>query len=422
MNTPHRLALALLWIAPFVAPGVAAAKGKPAPAAAPKATPGLSKLDCKPFYPYISMAVPNDYAPEKFYPLFFHLPPVSDSAELTKPDQWVKAWSDVLLKRGWIIASPAAPMFDNETSLAPLSSALKKVLATYHIDERRIVVGGYGAGGMMAWRMAVKFPDLWVGVLTVAGEIDQMDRGNLKVLAGKPVYIFRGVKDPNYTADMLKSDKANIEFAKMKLTLEERKDWKNDFPADTAETMGKWFDTVYPGTYYEKSVTVEKAIADKTVTAGFAALAELKSELKKSPYVAFDSKAVAYEKALYELVRAPFEEAKKLLETNPIAALEQTEAAAKALKGNPALEKEAAAFVTAAKKDPRVIDALKTRDAESAARAILPKAEEAEAKGDFVKALALFKRIVALGNTTLKVDCEAKVAELEKKVPPDAVK
>ena len=63
-----------------------------------------------------------------------------------------------------------------------------------------------------------------------------------------------------------------------------------------------------------------------------------------------------------------------------------------------------------------MIEALKARDAEAAARAILPKAEDAERKGDFAGSLALFKKIVALGETSLKADCEAKVAELEKKV------
>jgi pimeloyl-ACP methyl ester carboxylesterase len=414
MIHPRPFALALLLLAPFATAGVASAKGKAAPP--PAATPGLSQLDCKPYYPYISMAVPKDYSAANYYPLLYLMPPVSDSPESTKPDQWVKAWSEVLLKHGWIIASPAAPMFDNEESLSPLTASLKKVLATYHIDERRIVIGGYAAGAIMAWRLGVKFPDLWAGVLAVSGEVNQLDRKDLKVLAGKPAYVFRGLKDPGYTDTMMKSDKSSIEYAKIKLTLEEKKDWKNDFPTSSLETMSKWLDDVWPGTYRDRSAAIEQAVADKNAVAGYAALAELRAELKKTPYPAFELKAAALEKAVTEVFRAPFEEAKKLLDSNPVAAIEQAEAALKALKGNPALEKEAAAIVSALKKDPKVIEALKARDAEASARAILPKAEDAERKGDFAGALALFRKIVALGETSLKTDCEAKVAELEKKV------
>ena len=63
-----------------------------------------------------------------------------------------------------------------------------------------------------------------------------------------------------------------------------------------------------------------------------------------------------------------------------------------------------------AEREQAVIEALKARDAEASARAILPKAEDAERKGDFAGALALFKKIVALGETSLKTDCEAKAS------------
>lgn len=415
MHHLRPLAFALLALVPLASPRLAAAKDKPAPAGPPKT--GLFQLDAKPSYPYLAMAVPADYKPTKAYPLFYLMPPISDDAEASKPDKWVGLWADALLKKGWIVASPAAPFFDNETSIPPIQAALKKVLEAYKIDERRIVIAGDYAGASMAWRLAVRAPTLWAGLVAEGGEVAQVDRAPLKVFAGKPAYVYRGEKDKTYTADMWKADKASIEFAKIKLTAEIAPGVGNEFPIASLDKIAAWLDDVWPpGAYREKAAAVEKAIAEKDVAAGFAAFKDLKDDLKKNPYPAYDSRVAELDKALLDLARAPFESAKKLLDSNPLAALEEAEAAAKAAKGVPAVEKEAAAALAAMRKDPRVVDAIKKRDAEKAAKALLPKAEEAEAKGDLAGAIVLFKKIVALGDTSLKTDCEAKVAELEKKV------
>lgn len=414
MNPVRPLAFALLALVWQASPNLAVAKDKPA--AGPPKT-GLFQLDAKPSFPYLAMAVPADYTPAKAYPLFYLMPPVSDDAEASKPDSWVKNWSDELLKKGWIIASPAAPMYDNETSISPIHAALKKVTEAYKIDERRIVIAGAYAGASMAWRLAVKAPAAWVGVVAIAGEIGQGDRGPLKVLAGKPAYVYRGEKDKYYKAEVWKGDEASIKFAKIELTAEIGPGAGNEFPVGSLSKIATWLDEVWPpGGYRQRAAAVEKALAEKDVAAGFAALKDLRDDLRKSPYPAYDWRYGELEKALLELARAPFESAKKLLDVDPIAALEETETAAKAAKGVAALEKEVAARLAAVRKDPRVVGALKQRDAEAAARKLLPKAEEAEGKGDLALALSLFQKIVALGETSLKTDCEAKVAELAKKV------
>jgi dienelactone hydrolase len=413
----HRFAFALLALVPLASPRLAAAKDKPAPAAGGPAKTGLFQLDAKPSYPYVAMAVPADYTPTKAYPLFYLMPPISNDAKDSLPDKWVALWAGPLLKKGWIVASPAAPFYDNETSIAPIQATLKKVIETYKIDERRVVIAGDYAGANMAWRLAVKLPTLWVGLVAEGGEVAQVDRAPLKAFAGKPVYVYRGEKDKNYNADVWKADKAAIEFAKLKLTIEIGPGAGNEFPLGSLDKIATWLDDVWsPGAYREKAAVVEKALAAKDVAAGFAALKEFRDELKRSPYPAYELRIAEFEKALLDLARAPFESAKKLLDVDPIAALGEVEAAAKAVKGIAAIEKEAVAALAAMRKDPRVVEAIKKRDAEASARKLLPAAEAAEAKGDFAAALALFKKIVALGETSLKADCEAKVAELEKKV------
>jgi dienelactone hydrolase len=416
--TPHRFAapvLALVVSAVLAATPFAAVGGPKDKGPAADAKTGLFPLDAKPSYPYVAMAVPKEYTPDKPCPLLYLMPPISDNAETSKPDSWVSHWSTALLKRGWIVASPAAPFYDNETSIPPLQATLKKITSAYRIDERRIVIAGAYSGANMAWRLVVKDPARWAAVVVVGGEVFQPDRAPLKVFADKPAYIFRGEKDKNYSADMWKADEAAIKFAKIRYTYEEGKGMGNEFPIGSLPTMAAWLDDVWPGTYRERAAAVETATGAKDLVAGFAALKALKDELKKSPYPAFEAKAAEVEKALLDLARAPIVGAKKLLEIDPVGALAEMEAAAKSFKGIKDMEKEAAAELAAMRKDPKVVAAIKARDAEESAKKLLPKAEEAEAKGNLPLAIELFRKIVALGETSLRKDCEAKVAELEAK-------
>ena len=123
MNLRRLFAIALLTVAVVVPPAFAKdAKDKEAP----KPKTGMSRLAATPPTEYIHMAVPADYDPKKFYPLMFLLHSLSDDEANSKPEIFMAPWAEILLKRGWIIAGPKSPIYDNETSAGPLADVLKK--------------------------------------------------------------------------------------------------------------------------------------------------------------------------------------------------------------------------------------------------------------------------------------------------------
>jgi len=412
---PIRRPLAILALAAAaLVPAVAFAKEKAPP---PKPKTGLSQLPAMPPSEYIHMAVPADYDPKKWYPLMFLLHSLSDDEANSKPEIFVAPWAELLLKRGWIIAAPKSPIYDNETSAAPLSDVIKRVSAVYKIDERRVVLVGHNAGGCMAWNLATNFPKLFAGVASFSGEIREESRGMLKALAGKKVLVFRGAKDRYYTAAMLAQDKAYLEAAKVDLKLVEKPGWEQAMPVPDLQAFADWVDGVYPqGAWKDKADAAEQALAAGDFPGAAKALGELASELKKSPYPAFEVKAAAIQTAMVSAVKDRLQEALKAVETDPLDAVTRLEAMVKALKGVKGLEDEAKKALAGLQKLPAVVEAVKKKEAEAAGSSYMEKAAAAEAKGDLAPALALYRKAAALALFSQKDEAAAKVAELEPKV------
>lgn len=406
-------AAALAALVASALPTRAVAKDAPAPAV----KTGIFKLEgtLDPVR-YILMSVPPDYDPSKWYPLLFLLHPQTGEDASSKPEPFVNVWAEGLTKRGWIIAAPMTPEYDNETSVSPIQQALRKVVTTYRVDEKRVVLVGHNAGAMMAWRMATRVPTTWCAVMAFGAEIPQDDRGPaLKPLAGKRAFLFRGDKDKYYTAPMLQMDKKHLEAAKLEVTVFEKKDWPDLFPTPELSMLVDWVDACYPaGAWRDKAQAAEKALADGDLAVASKALADLAVELKRTPYPAFQGRAAALGKALQDAGRARLEEAQKLLDADPVDALARMEAAAKSLKGVKGLEEEAAKALAALKKHPAVLEALKKKEAETAGASYMEKAAALEAKGDLPKALELYRKAASL-EWSRKDEAAKKADELQAK-------
>src|SRR5262245_45950502 len=386
------------------------AKDKPKP---PPPKTGVFQLPCSAPCRYVQMAVPKDYDAAKFYPLLFVLHP-SDA----KPDAFVAAWWEVLEKKGWIIAAPAFDLWDNEERIPPVLDALGKVKATYTIDDHRVALAGHNAGANMAWRMAVRNPEAWSSILAFSGEITDQDRAQVKKLVGKSIYIFRGEKDTmSYTAPMLERDKKVLEAFKIEAKIEVRPDWAFDFPKPRLASLVDWLDGVWPpGSYREKAAAVEAAIQATDVPAAQQAHADLLVELKKSPYPAFHRRPTELGESIVALGRSMIAEAKAMVDADPLEAVARMEAALKAVKTLKPVDAEATAALAALRKDPKVVAAVRKKEAEAQAVTYMGRAEAAEAKGDLAKALEWYRKAAALGDTSKKAEADAKVAELEPKV------
>jgi predicted esterase len=407
-------ALAVLLVAAALlgpAPAGLCKDAKPPPAA----KTGTFKTEGIPGFDYFYMAVPKDYDPAKFHPLVFLLHPMTDSADTSKPEPYVDNWAKHLLAKGWIVAAPMSLEYDNEESIGPLKDALRKVKQTWHVDEKRVVLVGHNAGAIMAWRLATRAPDLFAGIVALSGEIHQADRTALKPMSGKPAYVFRGSKDSYYDSDMLAMDKKFLDAAKVPVTVEVKEGWASELPLDSLAKISEWIDGVWPpGAYRERAEALRKALEAKDIPGASAALAALQSELKKSPYAAFNARAKAMEADLAAIFRERFDEFTRLLEADPLAALERAEEAAKGLKGAKPWDAEAQKAVAALRKDPRVVEALRKKEAEGRGSSYMEKAEAAEAKGDLDKALEWYRKAAGLA-WSRGDEAKKKVEELEAK-------
>jgi predicted esterase len=416
MTRSHRSRSALLALA--LGAALLAAPAAPALAKGGKekkeaAKTGFFQMPISPPAKYVQMGVPADYDSAKYYPLLFLLHP-SDA----KPDDFLGAWWEVLEKRGWIVAGPAFEYWDNEESIRPIENALAKVKETYRIDDRRVILVGHNAGANMAWRMATRAPDAWSAVIAVSGEITDQDRGNLKKFTGKPAYVFRGAKDTqSYTVPMFERDKKLLESWKIPATFEVRPDWGFDFPKPSLPAMVEWMEKVWPpGAYRQRGQEVEEALKTKDVAAAMKAQEALLVELRQNPYPAYDARAAAYSQEILALGRSLIADAKALVEASPLDAVSRMEAAVKAVKGLKPVDSEASAALAALKKDPKVVAAVRKKEAEAQAVTYIQRADAAEAKGDLAKALEWYRKAAALGDTSKKAEADAKVAELEGKV------
>jgi pimeloyl-ACP methyl ester carboxylesterase len=416
-----RVALSLAFVvglSAVVAPVAAKdPKEKPEKAkAGPKPQTGISRLETPLPLKGVLMWVPKDYDPTKWYPLAFVLHPLAANMDANKPEPWVDIWARELGKRGWIIAGPWAPEYHTENTEGPLMNALRMVESVYHIDDRRVVLIGHNAGVQMAWHLAVKSPVNFAAVVAFSADIGMDDRAGLKGLAGKSAYLFCGEKG-YYTPAMLATDKQFLEGNKVIVTVQQKKDWGEDFPVTDAGTIAAWIDKIYPvGDWGAKADAVRKALDAKDLAAASKALGELAASLKKAPYGLFERRAADLSKELLDAGRALIEDAKKAVDADPLDADARMEAAVKALKGIKPLDDEATKALAALKKLPAVIDALKKKDAETAGSSLMDRASAAEGKGDLAKALEAYRKAAAL-DWSRKAEAAAKVAELEPKVP-----
>jgi pimeloyl-ACP methyl ester carboxylesterase len=399
------VALALAVVAPVAF--AKEEKKKPAPLET-----GLFNWKNVPATPNVAVSVPKDYDPAKYYPLLLVLHPTN-----AKPDAYVREWAKVLDPKGWIVAGPELTVWNSDVINDPIRATLGRVVATYRVDQRRVLLAGHNAGATVGWHYATTFPDHVAGVLAFSGEVDTADRSNLKKMVGKAVYLFRGSKDvEGYPAASFERDKKLFEAWKIGATCEVKKDWGFDFPTPALKAIADWVDAVRPpGGYLDAANAVEKALDAKEPAAAFSALEALKAELRKTPYPAFEAKVPQYDRNVADLVREAISAAKGAVSIDPLEALAKLEALAGSLKGLKPYDAEASAALAAARKDPGVTAALRKKEAETKAASYMEKAQAAEAKGDFAKALDWYRRVSALGDTSRKAEADAKITELEPK-------
>ncbi|MEM6692845.1 MAG: prolyl oligopeptidase family serine peptidase, partial [Planctomycetota bacterium] len=86
--------------------------------------------------------------------------------------------------------------------------AIDAATAQYSIRTDRIVIAGYGSGGTMAIRIAMRQPRLFAGAVSVGGHMPECSIKDYKELRGQKLRMLWqwGKDNPDYTPESLRRD------------------------------------------------------------------------------------------------------------------------------------------------------------------------------------------------------------------------
>jgi len=114
--------------------------------------------------------VPSDYSTSRRYPLLIAVPRQGVSLQNTL--QW---WSRQANRYGFIVAVPEVLPQNTEQYAADsgtharLLNLIRQLKLRLQVDDNRVFIGGHGVGGDVAMDFASTHPELFAGVVSVAG-------------------------------------------------------------------------------------------------------------------------------------------------------------------------------------------------------------------------------------------------------------
>jgi phospholipase/carboxylesterase len=77
--------------------------------------------------------------------------------------------------------------------------AIELAGSQFSIDRNRVFLAGFGSGGSMAWRIALRYPEAFAGVISICGDFphNHQPLSNLEGVRSLPTLWIYGSKSPN---------------------------------------------------------------------------------------------------------------------------------------------------------------------------------------------------------------------------------
>ncbi len=147
-----------------------------------------------------AVSVPDAFDPQKAYPVLLALPPGGQDKTLTG-QVMTEVWVGEARKRGWVVISPVAPggvlFFEGAEELIP--EFLRMVRVRYQPQGGRYMLAGISNGGISAFRVAGRNPELFYSLTALPGfPISTDDEAALGKLVAMPVTMFVGELDSSW--------------------------------------------------------------------------------------------------------------------------------------------------------------------------------------------------------------------------------
>jgi hypothetical protein len=120
--------------------------------------------------PTYRLKLPPEYHPGRPYPVLIALHHAGETGK-----DMVKRWGDDAAKYGYVLACPecgegSGAYGFTSAEQAPALETLRDLRRHFNVDSDRVFLTGYGEGANMAWDVGLSHPDLFAGVIPIAGQ------------------------------------------------------------------------------------------------------------------------------------------------------------------------------------------------------------------------------------------------------------
>lgn len=163
-----------------------------------KTLPGGLQTDLKiesnnRLHPY-SLFVPESGPPEKTYPLIVILHGLGGSGETT-----LQSWLP-RLKNEFMIACPSYPggAWWSRPAEEMVLKLTRQIRSRYPVDTNRLFIAGLSNGAIGAYMIGMFYPDLFAGIVPIAGAITERYMRFLVNLNNTPIHLIQGRFDPMF--------------------------------------------------------------------------------------------------------------------------------------------------------------------------------------------------------------------------------
>ncbi|MEQ8787498.1 MAG: alpha/beta hydrolase-fold protein [Pirellulaceae bacterium] len=171
--------------------------------------------------------VPMHYEPNYAYPLVVWLHGTGDD------ERQLMRVMPLVSMRNYLAVSPrgtakAEVGYDWRQSEPQIESAQQRVFAAvedarkrFHVERRRVFIAGYGAGGTMALRVALRNPDSFAGALTIGGPFpdSHLPLSQLDQVRRLPLFFAQGREAESYPMEQTCRELRLFHAAGMNATL-----------------------------------------------------------------------------------------------------------------------------------------------------------------------------------------------------------
>lgn len=194
-----------------------------------------------------SLYVPEYYTPQQCWPLIVCL-----HGGFGHGDEYIWTWLRPAKSKGYLLLSPKSlgPTWSVLTpalDIHSIEAMLDDVLATYAVDRTRIYLTGLSDGGIFTYLLGLARPELFAGIVPVAGHMHTLVDTLLRQGRGKalPIFVVHGAQDYIFPVSFTRQTCNLLTRLGYNVTYEELPDWGHAYTYTINERLVlPWFESV----------------------------------------------------------------------------------------------------------------------------------------------------------------------------------